>query len=310
MIPVPVHLQFSHIQHIQHIQQQRYFGKGLQPRRHGKKYGYTNDEVKLQICYSDYDLQWDDDENNHRYDMETQDMTFAKVKFSLSDIKESLEEIFDGARHLQYYDNTGSTKTTKPQWRPLKDLNTPSMQVYRGGKKILKVRVPEYYDDTPMNPDDMNDDEYEYEEGDDDDFGEDEDGNPLPKKKKRKGVFPNGGRHIQFSDDVIQLVTTIKSLVTTLKENNYVRADGIIYGENDYTLIIYAMMHTETNEKILTKEFVLQQATSNSNKNTDLSRILLAVPGSLDHIVKSLHYDLLWEHERRPKRLHNGYRRW
>ena len=122
--------------------QKRCFGKGL--KRTGKKHGYTNDEVKLQICYSDYDLDFDKD----FIDSDIEDMTFARVRFDMLDIKETVEEIFDDSRNMEYYDDY------KQQWKPFRDLQ--NMQQYRGGKHVLKVRVPDHYDDTPMELDENN----------------------------------------------------------------------------------------------------------------------------------------------------------
>jgi hypothetical protein len=257
------------------LTQSRCFGKI--PRKHGKKFGYTNDEVKLQVCYSDYDL--DLDQEAADFDEELEHMTFARVKFDLSEIKDTVEEIFDDSRNLQYFDG-------KRKWRPLTDLSTINMQQYRGGKTVLKVRVPFHYDDTPMGQNDSDDDES---------YGLDDD----EKSTRRK----NEDADLDLAS--VLLEATIKKLVTSLKESNYVRSDGVMYGEYE-TKTLYTLTNTETNKKIMTKDFVMEQA----EKDSDLARLLLALIGSLDHIVKCIHYDLLWEHEVRPKRLHNRYRRY
>jgi hypothetical protein len=250
--------------------QTRCFGKV--PRKGGKKHGYTYDEVKLQICYSDYDLDIDEDEVA---DEELEDMTFLKVRFDLNYIKETVEEIFDDSRNLQYYE--------QKQWRPLTDLSTIAMQKYRAGKTILKVRVPEHYDDTPIG-----------EEPDDEHY--DIDGN-------------NTNKYGDIPDDELDLSSiilrgTIQKLVSKLKETNYIRSDGVIYGEKD-TTVVYTITNTKTQEKIMTKDWVMQQA----DKDNELARLLIAIVGSLDHIVKCIHYDILWEHVKPNPRLHNGFRR-
>ena len=306
--PVSILLPPQQQQQRQPQQQQRHFGKGLQQRKHGKKHGYTNDETKLQICYSDYDLQLDEEEDD--FDEELQDMTFVKVKFHLSNIKETVEEIFDDSRQIQYYDGL------KKQWRPLTDLSTIHMQQYRGGKQVLKVRVPEHYDDTPMGKerdDDDNDDETfrrfnidsdDENDEEDDGYGDDDGTKKRKREQKRKNKMHRLLRAdaLQIDFAAMFLEGMIKGLVTKLKTAQYVRCNGIIYGENNLKINVYSMIHTETNEKILTKEYVLQEAST----NRDLSRLLLAVSGSLDHIVRCIHYNLLWEHQDRPKRMHNG----
>jgi hypothetical protein len=244
------------------------------------------------------------EEEEDDFDEEIQDLTFAKVKFQLSAIKEAVEEVFDDSRHLQYYD--------KKQWRPLNDLNSVILQQYRGGKKALRVRVPEHYDDTPIGSDD-NDAEvdetfnrFNLDTDSDDDDDEDNPGARRKRRQKKKLIRDPDDDDVPIDIAAIYLETVIKGLVSKLKEEKYVRCDGAIYGENNVKIIIYSMLHTETNEKIRTKDYVLQQA----SRSKDMSRMLLALPGALDHIVKCIHYDLMWEHEKRPKRLHNGYRRW
>jgi hypothetical protein len=255
--------------------------------RHGKKYGYTHDECRLQICYSSYDLDLDEDDIHE----EQEDMTFLRVQFDLRAIQETVREIFDDCKHLQYYDNQ--------QWKPLQAQNmySPQLQKYRGGKCTLQVRVPQHYDDddaadnnnsnSNMSYDDQKDGIRNNRTVDDDDA--DDDGtNPL---------------HMDLT--AIYIESTIKKLVTSLKQSNYERCEGVVYGENDAQKVIYSIVHKKNNVKRLTKDWVWEQ----TQDDADLGRLILAVPKALDHMVHCIHYDILWEPEQIRRRYHNGVRR-
>ncbi len=272
------------LQQQQQQQQKRYVGKGLPHiRKQAKKYGYTNDDAKLQICYSDYDLLLDT-ELEDAFDEDSEDMTFAKVKFNLSGIKQAVEEIYDDSRQLQYYDRA------EHKWHPLTDLEAAHLQPYRGGKQVLKVRVPEYYDNTPM----VMGNEQDHDE--DLDFDPNDENRLLKPKAKKEGLLA----HHPPDMVAMYLEGTIKSLVVQLKESGHVRADGVIYGDQGHQETMFAVRHPETNEKMSTRDYVVQVATRPQNRL--LARLLLAVPGALDHVVRGMHYDVLWEPRYVPRR--------
>jgi hypothetical protein len=273
----------------QQQQQKRYVGKGLPHiRRQAKRYGYTNDDAKLQICHSDYDLLLDT-ELEDAFHVDSEDMTFAKVKFNLSDIKQAVEEIYEDSRRLQYYDRA------ERKWHALTDLET--LPMYRGGKRVLQVRVPEYYDDTPMV---MRNEPY----SDDDDYDLDFDPNDenevfRPKTKKKGLVAP----HHPPDRVAMYLEDSIKSLVVQLKESGHVRADGVIYGDQGHRETMYAVRHSETQVKQWTRDYVLTQVTTTTRYRL-LARLFVAVPGALDHVVRGIHEysDRLWGPRYVPRR--------
>ena len=274
----------------QQQQQKRYVGKGLPHiRRQAKRYGYTNDDAKLQICHSDYDLLLDT-ELEDAFHVDSEDMTFAKVKFNLSDIQQAVEEIYDDSRRLQYYDRA------ERKWHAITDLET--LQMYRGGKRVLQVRVPEYYDDTPMV---MRNERYSDDDDDDEDLDFDENEVFRPKTKKKGLVAPHHPPDLV----AMYLEDSIQRLVVQLKESGHVRADGVIYGDQGHVEIMYAVRHSETQVKQWTRDYVLTQVTTSTSTTRYrlLARLFVAVPGALDHVVRGIHItDRLWGPRYVPRR--------
>ena len=85
--------------------------------------------ITLQFCHNEYDLI-----------LEPDDLFFIHSRFDVDHIKEKAMEEYDTSEGLEYLEDQ--------TWKPLRDLK--DILKYRGGKKPLKLRVPEYYDDTPL----------------------------------------------------------------------------------------------------------------------------------------------------------------
>jgi hypothetical protein len=188
-------------------------------------------QVKLQICHSDYDI----DPEPEDYDDEDEDMLFTKARFDMKDIQKKVEEVFDSSKNLEYYENNA--------WKPLRDLG--NLQKYKGGKVPLKVRVPELYDDQKMDGDDEDDDEgYKYNEGDDDedDYSYDRDA---------EDDFGGGSRTSVMEDTIVDLVSTLKAL-------GFERSD------------VKPLTLRQGGKEVATKEWVLQQAEKNPSLETVL----------------------------------------
>jgi hypothetical protein len=254
-------------------------GKGLK-KRHGKNDGYTDNECRLQICYSPYDLDVTEDEV---FDAR-QDMTFVRVYYKIESIKDTFREIFpDFKGKLEYYNENRV-------WLELTDctLYEASMQKHRGGKKTLQVRSPQHYDDGIWSDTDTAVDDA----GVDLNVPMDDDDDAAPV------TTPEG---LDLSSVFIE--RCIRQLVAQLKREQYVRQEGVVHGENNEIKVIYSILQQGTNQKILTRDWLLQQA--DRDPSGALGRLFLAVPHALPHIQQCLHYDCLWKEA--PRRRTDKY---
>jgi hypothetical protein len=258
-------------------------GKGLK-RRKGKKGGYTDNECRLQICYSPYDLDVTEDEVFE----DRQDMTFVRVNFNLESIRETFREVYPDLKgKLEYYNDYRV-------WQELNDCTffDDSMQKYRCGKKTLQVRAPRHYDDELWEETDKTVD----------DPGVDLNV-PMDDNDENSALNQNGPLQ-EGMDDPLALSSLfiercIRQLVAQLKSEQYVRQQGVVYGENNETKIVYSLVNPFKSQKILTRDWLLQQA--DRDPSGALGRLFLAVPHSLSHIQQCLHYDCLWREPPRHK---------
>lgn len=148
--------------------------------------GGGGDKLKLQLCWSSYDLEADEEG-----DSEDDEDRFTTAKFDLKDIKNSAEDNFGTSKNLEYYD-AGTN-----EWKPLKDLS--ALQKYKGKDQALPIRVPEIYEN------DDTDDEEVYDS--DGEFRDD---------------IMNASDH---ESRTMKIELTIKELVSDLKQSGYVRSE-------------------------------------------------------------------------------------
>lgn len=96
--------------------------------------------IKLQICHNEYDTFVIEPEEADR-------LFYTIAKFTVESIQEKLNEAYEDYNEkniIEYYESEEST------WKPLIHIN--DVLKYRGGKIPFKIRLPNYYDDSPLPP--------------------------------------------------------------------------------------------------------------------------------------------------------------
>jgi hypothetical protein len=200
-----------------------------------KGFGPNGNALKICFCYNDHDLYAKPKTPNH------EKYQYFKSQYKLSEIKEKTKEEFDTCENLEYFNGT--------EWTPL--VNIKDLAPWKGGVKVLNIRVPSRWDDYIHERDieglDGN--------GDDDDAIND-------------GEF-NGSRDMK---------EVIEALVLTCKLTDTTRSKVKPY-------------HLQCGKtEISTKQWILNEAENDKLLRT----IILHRPGTLDHMVQCLHFDMTW----------------
>ena len=209
--------------------------------------------VFLQICWTTDDIKQRPDKIEN---LEEAEELYQKVPGDVPAVLAKAYEVYDTVKDLEYYNGH--------YWTPIR--KNQHLGDYLGGKRVLSVRIPEYFENYEMvdSDDEFPEDEFEENEGSD---------LRNPGKRRRKSVLPG-------SQTAIERV--IRDMADILQSGGYQRSPIKAFTLED--------MHQQT---IPTQKWVLQEA----KKDTTLRSIVLSNPGALQHIVHCLHLDALW----RPK---------
>jgi hypothetical protein len=98
-----------------------------------KGLGPGGNMLKICFCYNDHDLYAKPKTKNH------EQYQYVKSRCKLDEIKEKTKEEFETCKDLEYYDGE------KEEWLPL--TTTKDIASWKGGMKVLNIRVPSRWDD-------------------------------------------------------------------------------------------------------------------------------------------------------------------
>jgi hypothetical protein len=213
--------------------------------------------VYVQICWSTDDIKNRDD---IIVDKKEAEEVYQKVRGDVSAVMAKALEIYDTVKDLEYYNGH--------YWTPLN--KDDHLLPYQGGKKLLSIRIPDYFEEWEIGDTDDELDEEE-EEADDD----------------RRDTVKRTPKAAQASHTSIERV--IRDLADILQSKGYQRSPIKAFTMQDF--------HQQT---IPTQRWVLKEA----EQDTMLRSILLSNAGALKHIVHCLHYDSLWRPKPTKVRLH------
>jgi hypothetical protein len=204
----------------------------------------VNNIIKLQICHNEYDTFVIEPD-------ETDRLFYTRAKFTVKDIQDKLNEVYDDYNEkniIEYYDSDVST------WKPLIHIN--DVLKYRGGKIPFKIRLPQYYDETPLPPN------YFY--------------NVIGNDKEDVLHYTNNSDSYRIS--LIGL--SVKAMIILMKHEGYERSD----------IKQYVLVHTNGDHEIPTRDYILKRA----NQDAELQSILLNHVNALQHMIEFIHYDFVW----------------
>jgi hypothetical protein len=234
--------------------------------------------LRLQMCWTPYDLEaMEQDDDNDGIDEEDEYM-FVKAKFDLKDIKQKAKEMFESSKDLEYHDGE--------EWKPLNNIQ--DLSKYRSSSEPVPIRVPDVYDEDGYNyadDEDEDDESYKY-KGDEDDDDDDDDEYRYGEPKS-------------YNAAANQMKRTIYALVQRLQAQGYTRCP-------DGTPL--TLFHTATGKKVSTATWILSQAMENSTNDIatieddddtldpeTLETLLLGHVGALQHMAQCLDYDKVWQ---------------
>jgi hypothetical protein len=207
--------------------------------------------VKLHICHNEYDafvVQAD----------QVQDRLFLTLaKFSVNDVLEKIKLVYPEFKEkyhiLEYYDTNDVT------WRPILHIN--DVLSYRGGTIALKVRVPQYYDETPLPPDYLSE--------------HDETLQVRRMQQQQDSRIVN-----DYNSSLIS--TTIQALVILIKYDGYTRSD----------IKHHVLVRTRGDgSELSTRQYILHRAAHDDT----LRSVILNHTHVLDHMIELIHYDFVWK---------------
>ena len=224
----------------------------------------VNNNIKLQICHNEYDTFVIEPDASDR-------LFYSMAKFTVQDIQDKLNEVYDDYDEkniIEYYDSETTT------WKPLIHIN--DVLKYRGGKIPFKIRLPQFYDDTP-----------------------------LPDNYLEDIVFDRRTTNMAYYDKTtyqMSLIgTSIKAMILLMKYDGYERSDIKQYvlvhannnnnkNNNNNNNINGNIMNGGNGEEISTRDYILQRA----NNDPELQSILLNHVNALSHMIEFIHYDFVW----------------
>jgi hypothetical protein len=231
-----------------------------------KGFGPNGNMLKICFCYSDHDLFAKPKTTNH------EKYQYFKSKPILSEIKERTREEFETSEDLEYFNGI--------EWLPL--TNVKDIASWKGGEKVLNIRVPSRWDEF-----------IHY--------------NDIKSPSEDDVVDPNKLRGYYEMEAVIEaLVLLCKSTdMTRSKIKPYhlqnvpkkpeIKITDVTRSKIRNTDMMQSKMkpyHLQNVPKteISTKQWILNEAESDPL----LQSVILRQPGTLDHIVQCLHYDVTW----------------
>jgi hypothetical protein len=220
--------------------------------------------VKLKMCHSQADLyrdfhiypNYDEDDIATLVDSDDEAALYVRCNFKMISIHKEVVKVFGTTKGLEIYD------LEKRKWLPLLDLKDWTQ--YRGSAEPMLLRIPEFYDDTPV----------------------DEAYPSLPMSREPSSNMVSGPsddeediNDILKSTKPLILADTIHVLVQTLKAAGYERssADTLMTMRNDHG-------------EIATRDWILQQG----ERHPHVAAVLLGHIGALNHMVECLHYNCVW----------------
>jgi hypothetical protein len=126
--PVPVLKSLTTMRQLQH-QQMRWFAAKVKYNLKG--FGPNGYALKICFCYSEYDLYAKPKSRSQ------EQYLYTKSRCTLKEIKEHTKNEFETCDDLEYFTGT--------EWLPL--TNVKDIESFKGGEKVLNIRVPSRWDE-------------------------------------------------------------------------------------------------------------------------------------------------------------------
>ena len=210
----------------------------------------VSNSIKLQICHNEYDAFVIEPDKDDR-------LFYTHAKFTVKDIQTKLNEVYDDYNEkniIEYYEADDAT------WKPLIHIN--DVLKYRGGKIPFKIRLPQYYDDTPLPTNYLN-------------HVTDQNHSPadlnfIPRYNDQREAY-----------QVNLIGISIKTMILVMKHEGYERSD----------IKQHVLVHPTHHGEILTRDYILRRA----QEDPGLQSLLLNHVHALEHMIEFIHYDFVWK---------------